>query len=159
MIWFVLKIVVAMAVAAFLLYMAWRLMHGTKPKVSPIQSLPGNLVQEIADRMTDMGVLTAFLSEFFEAPYSGNEHEFTEVSKFMEFFAPYEIPEDVLQKLVRVAGAIEEDALLAYALQMPRREGDDPAVQKKPLIVTICRKLDAPGMLVGIFSPEKPVAS
>ncbi len=160
MLWFALKIMVCMAVAAFLLLMAWRLMRWTRPRPSPIQSLPGNLVQEIADRMGDKEALLAFLSEFFEAPYSGSEHEFTEAVRFMEFFAPYEIPEEVLQKLIRVTGAIEEDALLAYALKTPRLEGDaSAAVSDKPLIVTICRKLDAPGILVGIFSPGKPVAS
>lgn len=157
MFFFALKILAAMAVAAFLLLMAWRMMRWTRPKSSPIQSLPGNLVQEIADRMDDKAALLAFLSEFFEAPYSGDEHEFTETSKFMEFFAPYEIPEDVLQKLIRVAGAIEEDALLAYSLRMPNRDGDASAA--KPLIVTICRKPEAPGMLVGVFSPGEPVVS
>ncbi len=157
MFFFVLKILAAMAVAGFLLLMAWRLMRWTRPKHSPIQSLPGNLVQEIADRMDDNAALLAFLSEFFEAPYSGEEHEFTETSKFMEFFAPYEIPEDVLQKLIRVAGAIEEDALLAYSLKIPNREGNTSAA--RPLIVTICRKPAAPGMLVGLFSPGEAAAS
>ena len=157
MFWFALKILTAMAVAGFLLLMAWRMMRWTKPKNSPLQSLPGNLVQEIADRMDDKAALLAFLSEFFEAPYSGDEHEFTEAARFMEFFAPYDIPEDVLQKLIRVSGAIEEDALLAYALKTPNREGDASAA--KPLIVTICRKPDASGLLVGVFSPVSPAVS
>ena len=59
--------------------------------------------------------------------------------------------------IIRVAGAIEEDALLAYSLRMPNRDGNTSAA--KPLIVTVCRKSAAPGLLVGVFSPGKPVAS
>lgn len=151
MFWFALKILTAMAVAGFLLLMAWRMMRWTKPKNSPLQSLPGNLVQEIADRMDDKAALLAFLSEFFEAPYSGDEHEFTEAVRFKEFFAPYGIPEEALDKLNRVAGAIEEDALLAYALKTPPKEGD--ASPAKPLVVTLCRQAEGSGILVGLFSP------
>jgi len=58
---------------------------------------------------------------------------------------PVSLPDDEFADLVRTAGAIEPDALLAYACKLPGHES--------PAIITVCRGGEGKGLLVGVFRP------
>ena len=59
---------------------------------------------------------------------------------------PVPLPDDEFADLVRTAGAIEPDALLAYACKLPGHEA--------PAIITVCRGGEGKGLLVGVWRPQ-----
>lgn len=142
------KVLLALAAAGILLYLAHRWKRKTKRRAVPLQSLPKELVQEIADRLTDPAELLQFLSGFFQTPYDGKEEKITEQSIFVELLQKYGLNEEEIQDKLRVIAAIEPDALLAYAAAEGDREKSET-----PVILTVCKCEDEPGLWVGVFRP------
>ena len=141
----VLKVLAGLAAAAVLIWIASRKLGSRKRDDRTLRSLPGNLVQEIADRLDQPDALLVFLKMFFGTVYSGSEKPAENAESFRAML-PVPLPDDEFADLVRTAGAIEPDALLAYACKLPGHEA--------PAIITICRAVEGKGLLVGIFRPE-----
>ena len=141
----VFKVLAAIGIAAVLIWIASRKVRSGKAKDRILRSLPGSLVQEIADRLESPAELTAFLGDFFGVKYQGAEHPAENPEAFRKLL-PGELPEEEFADLIRTAGAIEPDALLAYACPIAGRE--------HPAVVTVCRNEGGNGLLVGVFLPE-----
>ena len=141
----VLKVLAGLAAAAVLIWIASRKLRSRKRDDRTLRSLPGNLVQEIADRLDQPESLLVFLKMFFGPAFSGSEKPAEDAETFRALL-PVSLPDDEFADLVRTAGAIEPDALLAYACKLPGHEA--------PSIITICRAGEGKGLLVGIFRPE-----
>ena len=144
----VLKVSAALAVAVVLIWLASRRCHARKGNGRTLRSLPGNLVQDIADRLDRPDELRAFLKQFFGTGYNGGEHP-ADNSGELEKLLPVPLPPEDFSDLIRTAGTIEPDALLAYACQIPERD--------KPAVITICRNGEKNGLLVGVFLPEEVI--
>ena len=69
----VLKVLGGLAVAVFLVWFATRKLRSRQGNDRTFRSLPGNLVQEIADRLDQPDDLLEFLKVFFGADYHGSE--------------------------------------------------------------------------------------
>ena len=139
---FPVKIVAAIIVALILIVLASRL-RSKKERGRVLRSLPAEMVQAVADRLDDPAELLKYLGSFFHAVYQGAEKPVKDAESFRKLLPP-ELSEEEFTDLMRTAGAIEPDALLAYACVFPGRE--------KPAVVTVCR--GAEGLLVGVFRPE-----
>lgn len=139
---FPVKIVAAIIVALILIVIAVRL-RSKKERGRVLRSLPAEMVQAIADRLDDPAELLKYLGSFFNSVYHGGEQKVKDAESFRKLLPP-ELPEDEFADLMRTAGAIEPDALLAYACIFP---GAD-----KPAVITVCRGSE--GLLVGVFQPE-----
>lgn len=143
----VLKVLAAIAVAVVLIRIASRKWFSSGSRGDRIlRSLPGSLVQEIADRLDQPEELLMFLEKFFGCVYRGGEKPVGELCA-LENILPAPLPPEELADLSRTAGAIESDALLAYACPVPGCS--------RPAIVTVCRNGDLNGWLVGVFRPEQ----
>ena len=142
----VLKVLGGLALAVLLVWFATRKLRSRQGNGRTFRTLPGNLVQEIADRLDQPDDLLAFLKEFFGAVYQGSEHPAEDAETFRSLL-PLPLPDEEFSDLVRTAGAIEPDALLAYACKLPEQEA--------PAVSTVCRNgKDGKGLLVGVFRPE-----
>ena len=141
----VLKVLAGLAAAVVLIWIASRKLRSRKQDDRTLRSLPGNLVQEIADRLDQPETLLEFLKMFFGTAYVGSEKPAEDV-EFFRALLPVPLPDEEFADLVRTAGAIEPDALLAYACKLPGCEA--------PAIITVCRGGGGKGLLVGIFRPE-----
>ena len=141
----VVKVLAAISAALILIWIASRRRYFRRKDGRVLRSLPGNLVQEIADRLGSPSELTAFLGGFFGVKYQGAEHPAENPESFRKLL-PGEIPEEEFADLVRTAGAIEPDALLAYACPVAGRD--------RPAVITVCRNEDGNGLLVGVFLPD-----
>ena len=139
----VVKVLAAIAVALVLILIATRKLRSRPDKGRVLRTLPGNLVQEIADRLEKPDELLAYLKEFFGRSYRGAEQPAENAEAFRSLL-PVTLPEEEFSDLRRTAGAIEPDALLAYACKLPEQE--------TPVIITVCR--GTAGLLVGVFRPE-----
>ena len=142
----VVKVLAAIAVAAVLIWIASRKILSGKGSNRVLRSLPGSLVQDIADRLEHSDELLDFLKEYFGTPFHGSE-QLAESPEGLRTLLPPVLPEDEFADLLRTAAAIEPDALLAYACRLPDRE--------IPAVVTICRDPEGKGVLAGVFMPEK----
>ena len=67
----VLKVLGGLALAVLLVWFATRKLRSRQGNGRTFRTLPGNLVQEIADRLDQPDDLLAFLKEFFGAVYQG----------------------------------------------------------------------------------------
>ena len=141
----VLKVLAGLAAAVVLIWIASRKLRSRKQDDRTLRSLPGNLVQEIADRLDQPEALLVFLKMFFGTAYSGSEKPAEDAESFRALL-PVPLPDDEFADLVRTAGAIEPDALLAYACKLPGHEA--------PAIITVCRGCEGKGLLVGVWRPE-----
>ena len=128
-----------------MIWIASRKLRSRKGDDRTLRSLPGNLVQEIADRLDQPEALPVFLKMFFGASYCGSEKPAEDAESFRALL-PVSLPDDEFADLVRTVGAIEPDALLAYACKLPGHES--------PAIITVCRGGEGKGLLVGVFRPE-----
>ena len=142
----VVKVLAAIAVAAVLIWIASRKLLSGKGNDRVLRSLPGSLVQDIADRLDRPGELLDFLKEYFGVAFQGSEQS-AESAEALRALLPPALPEEEFADLLRTAAAIEPDALLAYACRLP--DGEIPAV------ITICRGPEGNGLLAGVFLPEK----
>ena len=109
-----------------------------------LRSLPGEIVQQIADRLDSPDELLGFLGAFFGTAYQGGEEAVPDPDSLRKRL-PAELPGEEFSDLVRTADAIEPDALLAYACALPDR--------KTPAVITVCRGNSA-RWLVGVWLPE-----
>ena len=141
----VLKVLAGLAAAAVLVWIASRKLRSRQGDDRTLRSLPGNLVQEIADRLDQPEALLEYLKKFFGTAYSGCEKPADDAESFRSLL-PVSLPDDEFSDLVRTAGAIEPDALLAYACKLPGHEA--------PAVITICRGGEGKGLLIGVFRPE-----
>lgn len=141
----VLKVLAWLAVAVVLVWIASRKLRSRKGDDRTLRSLPGNLVQEIADRLDQPEALLLFLKEFFGVAYSGSEKPAEDAESFRALL-PLPLPDEEFTDLIRTANAIEPDALLAYACKLPGHE--------VPAVITICRAGEGKGLLTGVFLPE-----
>ncbi|MBO4631960.1 MAG: hypothetical protein J5858_08565 [Lentisphaeria bacterium] len=141
----VLKVLTALAVAVVLVWFASKKLYRRKEDGRTLRSLPGSMVQDIADRLDQPDELCAFLKQFFGTGYNGGEHP-ADSSEELEKLLPVPLPPEELSDLIRTVGAIEPDALLAYACQIPERE--------QPAVVTVCRGGEKSRLLIGVFLPE-----
>ena len=141
----VVKVLVAIAVAAVLIWIASRKLLSGKGNDRVLRSLPGSLVQDIADRLDRPAELLDFLKDYFGIEFHGSEQT-AESPDALRALLPV-LPEEEFADLLRTAAAIEPDALLAYACRLP--DGEIPAV------ITICRDPEGKGLLAGVFLPEK----
>ena len=139
----VLKVLAGLAAAVVLVWIASRKLRSRQRDDRTLRSLPGNLVQEIADRLDQPENLTGFLKDFFGKDYQGGEQN-AESPEALRALLP-SLPDEEFADLLRTAGAIEPDALLAYACKL--KDQDAPA------IVTVCRAGEGQGVLVGVFRP------
>ena len=139
---FPVKIVAAIIVALILIVIAARL-RSKKERGRVLRSLPAEMVQAVADRLDDPAGLLKYLGSFFNAVYTGGEQTVKDADSLRKLLPP-ELPEDDFADLMRTIGAIEPDALLAYACVFPGKE--------KPSVITVCRGPE--GLLVGVFQPE-----
>ena len=137
--------VAGLAAAVILVWIASRKLRSSQKDGRILRSLPGSLVQEIADRLDRKDELQAFLQDFFGVPYQGSEQPAESVESFRSLL-PVPLPDEEFNDLLRTAGAIEPDALLAYACKLPDREA--------PAVITVCRGADGKGLLAGIFLPQ-----
>lgn len=142
----VVKVLAAIAVAAVLIRIASRKLLPGKGNDRVLRSLPGSLVQDIADRLDRPAELLDFLKEYFGVAFSGSEQS-AESAEALRSLLPPALPGEEFADLLRTAAAIEPDALLAYACQLPDRE--------IPAVITICRGPEEKGLLAGVFLPEK----
>ena len=142
----VVKVLAAIAVAAVLIWIASRKLISGKGADRVLRSLPGSLVQDIADRLDRPGELLDFLKEYFDTPFNGSE-QLAESPEALRALLPPVLPEGEFGDLLRTAAAIEPDALLAYACRLPDQE--------IPAVITICRGPEGKGLLAGVFLPEK----
>lgn len=140
----VLKVLAGLAAAVVLVWIASRRMRSRRGDERTMRSLPGQLVQEIADRLDQPEILLKYLKDFFGTDYQGSEEK-TENAESLRALLPF-LPEEEFTDLLRTAAAIEPDALLAYACRLPDRE--------TPAIITICRSGDGKGILAGVFRPS-----
>ena len=141
----VIKVLAAIVIAGILIWIASRKLRSGKKDDRVLRSLPGNLVQEIADRLDAPDALLAYLKEFFGCAYTGAE-QVADAPESLRSLLPVPLPEEEFADLIRTAAAIEPDALLAYACQLPGHDS--------PAIVTVCRNGEKPGVLLGVFRPE-----
>ena len=142
----VVKVLAAIAVAAVLIWIASRKLLSGKGNDRVLRSLPGSLVQDIADRLDRPGELPDFLKEYFGVAFQGAEQP-AESAEALRSLLPPALPEEEFADLLRTVAAIEPDALLAYACRLPDRE--------IPAVITICRGPEGKGLLAGVFLPEK----
>ena len=142
----VVKVLAAIAVAAVLIWIASRKLLSGKGNDRVLRSLPGSLVQDIADRLDRPGELLDFLKEYFGTAFNGSE-QLAESPEALRALLPPVLPESEFADLLRTAAAIEPDALLAYACRLPDQE--------IPAVITICREPEGKGLLAGVFLPEK----
>ena len=142
----VVKVLAAIAVAAVLIWIASRKLISGKGSDRVLRSLPGSLVQDIADRLERPGELLDFLKDYFGTPFCGSE-QLAESPEALRALLPPVLPEGEFADLLRTAAAIEPDALLAYACRLPDQE--------LPAVITICRDPEGKGLLAGVFLPEK----
>ena len=141
----VLKVLAGLAAAVVLVWIASRKLRSRQGDDRTLRSLPGNLVQEIADRLDQPDVLLAYLKTFFGTAYSGSEKTAENAESFRDLL-PVTLTDEEFADLIRTAAAIEPDALLAYACKLPGHEA--------PAIITICRAGEGKGLLTGVFLPE-----
>lgn len=141
----VLKVLAGLAAAVVLVWIASRKLRSPQRDERTLRSLPGNLVQEIADRLDQPENLKVFLKDFFGFGYHGSELPAKDIESFRTLL-PQPLPEEEFTDLVRTAGAIEPDALLAYACKIPGADA--------PAVITVCRAGEGKGLLVGVFRPE-----
>lgn len=141
----VLKVLAGLAAAAILIWIATRKLHSSRGNGRILRSLPGSLVQEIADRLDRKDELLAFLKDYFGTPYHGSERPAESAESFRALL-PVPLPDEEFSDLLRTAGAIEPDALLAFACKQPEHEA--------PAVITVCRGGDGKGLLTGVFLPE-----
>ena len=141
----VLKVVAAIAAALILILIASRKWRPGRRNDRMLRSLPGQMVQEIADRLVQPEELLAYLNAFFGATYHGAEQP-VENTAALQQILPVELPAEEFSDLIRTAGAIEPDALLAYACPIPDHT--------QPAVITVCRGEEGKGLLVGVFQPE-----
>jgi len=139
----VVKVLAAIAAALVLILIATRKLRSRPDKGRVLRTLPGNLVQEVADRLEKPDELLAYLKDFFGRSYQGSEQP-AENEEALRSLLPVSLPEEEFSDLLRTAGAIEPDALLAYACKLPEQEA--------PAIITVCRGAGS-GLLVGVFRP------
>ena len=135
----------AIAAGVILVWIAVR--HYRRSRREPdrtLRSLPGEMVQQIADRLDTPEELLGFLSTFFGSAYQGGEEAVADPESLRKRL-PAELPDEEFADLVRTADAIEPDALLAYACALPDR--------KEPAVITICRG-EKSRWLVGVWLPE-----
>ena len=142
----VVKVLAAIAVAAVLIWIASRKLLSGKGNDRVLRSLPGSLVQDLADRLDRPGELLDFLKDYFGTPFCGSE-QLAEKPEALRALLPPVLPEGEFGDLLRTAAAIEPDALLAYACRLPDQE--------IPAVITICRGPEGKGLLAGVFLPEK----
>ena len=141
----VLKVLAGLAAAIVLVWIASRKLRSRQNDDRTLRSLPGNLVQEIADRLDQPENLKLFLKDFFGSGYHGCEQPAEDIESFRKLL-PQPLPEEEFNDLIRTAGAIEPDALLAYACKIPGADA--------PVVITVCRAGEGTGLLVGVFRPE-----
>ena len=141
----VLKVLAGLAAAVVLVWIASRKLRSRQGDDRTLRSLPGNLVQEIADRLDQPDVLLAYLKTFFGPAYSGSEKTAENAESFRALL-PVTLTDEEFADLIRTVNAIEPDALLAYACKLPGHEA--------PAIITICRAGEGKGLLTGVFLPE-----
>ena len=139
---FPVKIVAAIIVALILIVIAVRL-RSKKERGRVLRSLPADMVQTVADLLDEPAELLTYLNSFFDAVYQGGEQPVKDPESLRKLLPPG-LPEEEFSDLLRTAGAIEPDALLAYACIFPGKE--------KPAVITVCRGSE--GLLVGVFQPE-----
>lgn len=135
----------AIAAGVVLVWLAVR--HYRRSRRDPgrtLRSLPGETVQQIADRLDTPEELLGFFETFFGSAYQGSEEAVADPGSLRKRL-PAELPDDEFADLVRTADAIEPDALLAYACALPER--------KVPAVITICRG-NRTRWLVGVWRPE-----
>ena len=142
MLFFALKILLAIAAALVLLYLARRWLKNNGEKERFVRTLPGTMVQEIADRLGEENAVEQYLERFFLVPYCGEKIMLRSRAEFDAQFSGLQIPAEEKEDLLRVLSAIDENDLLAYALA--------PEPGKAPLIVTLCRIPGETGELPGI---------
>jgi len=142
----VVKVLAAIAGAAVLIWIASRKLFSGKGNDRVLRSLPGSLVQDIADRLDRPGELLDFLKGYFGTPFHGSEQS-AESPEALRALLPSTLPDEEFSDLLRTVAAIEPDALLAYACRLPDQE--------IPAVVTLCREPEGKGLLAGIFLPEK----
>ena len=140
----VLKVLAAIAAALILILIASRKLRPRPDRERVLRSLPGNMVQEIADLMDSPDELTAYLKGFFGRSSQGAEQP-VENAQMLRSLLPAVLPEEEFADLLRTAGAIEPDSLLAYACRLPGNG--------TPAVITVCRNGGKPGLLVGVFRP------
>ncbi len=140
----VVKVLAAIAAALVLILIASRKLRSRPGRERVLRTLPGNLVQEVADRLETPDELLAYLKDFFGRSYQGREQP-AENEEALRSLLPVNLPDEEFSDLLRTAGAIEPDALLAYACKLPEQEA--------PVIITVCRGAGS-GLLVGVFRPE-----
>ena len=141
----VVKVLAAILAALILIWIASKHRYFRRKDDRMLRSLPGNLVQEIADRLDAPAELLAFLGEFFGVKYHGSEQPADDPETLRKLL-PRELPEEEFSGLLRTAAAIEPDALLAYACPIDGHE--------RPAVITVCRNRENNGLLVGGFLPD-----
>lgn len=144
MLYFSMKILAAIAAALVLLYLARRYLRQNNAKERFVRSLPGNMVQEIADRLGEEFAVEKYLEGFFQQGYSRECKVITDRTAFENELTLFSVPDEEKTDLLRVINAIDENDLLAYALA--------PEQGKAPVILAICRACgDTPGVELHIF--------
>lgn len=144
MLYFSMKILAAIAAALVLLYLARRYLRQNNVKERFVRSLPGNMVQEIADRLGEGSAVEKYLEEFFQQAYKGECKVITDRTAFENELTLLSVPDEEKTDLLRVINAIDENDLLAYAL--------DPEQGKAPVILALCRACgEASGVELHIF--------
>ena len=147
MLFFALKILLAIAAALVLLYLARRWLKTNGEKERFVRTLPGNMVQEIADRLGEENAVEQYLENFFRVPYCGEKIILRSRAEFDAQFSGLQIPAEEKEDLLRVLGAIDENDLLAYALA--------PENGKAPCILALCRTVEEENALdLYLFRPE-----
>ena len=147
MLYFTLKILFAIAVALFLLYLARRWLKNNGEKERFVRTLPGAVVQEIADRLEEKASVEQYLERFFLVPYCGEKIMLRSRAEFDAQFSGLQVPAEEKEDLLRVLSAIDENDLLAYALA--------PENGKAPCILALCRTVEEENALdLYLFRPE-----
>ena len=131
MLYFALKILIAISVALVLLYLARKWLRANGGKERFVRSLPSPMVQEIADRLGEEGAVEQYLEGFFHTPYCMERILIRTGEEFNTHMDSLQVPVEEREDLLRVIGAIDENDLLAYALS--------PVPGGKVLILTFCR--------------------
>lgn len=129
---FSVKIVLAIAAALILLFLARKYLKGGAAEQRFVRSLPANMVQEIADRFGEENAVEQYLSDFFHTPYLGSRELVNTKEEFDAQLEILHVPAKEKEDLLRVATAIDENDLLSYALA-PEQQGG------KPVILAICK--------------------
>ena len=142
-----LKILLAIAAALVLLYLARRWLKSNGEKERFVRTLPGNMVQEIADRLGEENAVEQYLERFFLVPYCGEKIILRSREDFDMQLSSLQVPPEEKEDLLRVLGAIDENDLLAYALA--------PENGKAPCILALCRTVEEENALdLYLFRPE-----